>query len=327
MILVTGATGFLGSEVAKQIAQQGENLVCIKRSNSIIPSLLIPYAAQIRWVEADILDIFALEDALQGVTQVYHCAAWVSFNPSHKKLMIKTNVEGTANLVNFCNEYNIRLVHVSSIAAIGEAKPGELISENNHLEETPHDNAYAISKYESEMEVWRGIAEGLNAVIVNPSLIIGANAGTKGSGKIFDTVHKGLKYYTSGSCGLVDVEDVAKSMIALMKSDIEAQRFIINTENWFYKDLFIQTAKNFGVTPPQTEAKPWMLNLAWRLSALWGTVSGRAKGLDKISAQSSSKILNYNNAKIIDAIGINFKPIERSVKEICNALAGSVLLN
>lgn len=322
MILVTGATGFLGSELAKQLAAQGDHLVCLKRGGSVIPDILKPYQAQIRWVEADILDIFALDDALTGITQVYHCAAWVSFNPAHKKMMIKTNVEGTANVVNLCTQYGIRLVHVSSIAAIGEAKPGELISENNHLEETPHENAYAISKYESEMEVWRGIAEGLDAVVVNPSLIIGANAGSNGSGKIFQTVRQGLKYYTTGSCGLVDVEDVAQSMILLMQSGITDQRFIVNAENWSYQDLFAVTAHNFNVQAPQTEAKPWMLGLAWRFSVLWRLLSGKPKGVDKISAQASFKKLNYNNTKLTKATGITFKPVSLSVKEICLALAG-----
>ncbi|EHQ26785.1 NAD-dependent epimerase/dehydratase family protein [Mucilaginibacter paludis] len=321
MILVTGATGFLGSELAKQLAAQGNNLVCIKRGTSVVPDILKPFTTQIKWVEADILDVFALDDALTGITQVYHCAAWVSFNPAHKKMMIKTNVEGTANLVNLCNQYGIRMVHVSSIAAIGEAKPGELISEKNHLEETPHENAYAISKYESEMEVWRGIAEGLNAVIVNPSLIIGASAGVNGSGKIFQTVYKRLKYYTPGSCGFVDVEDVAKSMILLMDSGITEQRYIVNAENWLYKDLFTETARNFKVPPPTSEAKSWMLNLAWRFSAVWGLLSGKPKGVDKISAQAASKKLNYDNAKLIKATGITFKPLSLSIKQICLALS------
>ncbi len=317
MILVTGATGFLGSEVARQLAVQGANIICTKRGSSVIPDILKPCQLQIKWVDADLLDVFSLTDAMLGVTQVYHCAAQVSFNPDHSKTMIKTNVEGTANIVNICLQQQIRLVHVSSIAAIGEAKPGELINENNHLEETPAENAYAISKYESEMEVWRGIAEGLNAVVVNPSLIIGASAGTAGSRKIFDAVHKGLKHYTLGSCGLVDVEDVATCMIRLMNSDIKAQRFIISAENWFYKDIFIETAKNLGIQAPQTEIKPWMLNVAWRASALLKLLGINFKGLDKVSAEAAIKNLNYNNSKIKKALAIEFKPIKQSISEIC----------
>ncbi|OCX50339.1 nucleoside-diphosphate sugar epimerase [Mucilaginibacter sp. PPCGB 2223] len=320
MILVTGATGFLGAEVAKQIAAAGHQLVCTKRAASVIPAILKPYANQINWVEADMLDVFALEDALQGVTQVYHCAAWVSFSAADKKKIIKTNVEGTANLVNLCVQYNIRLVHVSSIVAIGDAKPGSLITENNHREETPHEDGYAISKYESEMEVWRGIAEGLNAVVVNPSLIIGANAGTGGTGALFNMVRKGLKYYTKGSLGWVDVEDVARCMIALMNSDIVAQRYIISAENLEYKHVVGEAARCFGVKAPTIEARPWMLGLAWRASALMSFLSGRRVGIDKTSAQAASKNTRFDNAKIRQAVGIEFKPVSQSIKEICKFL-------
>jgi dihydroflavonol-4-reductase len=321
MILVTGATGFLGAEVTKQLAANGDKVVCIKRAASLIPDILKPYGDKIKWFEADMLYVFALEDALQGVTQVYHCAAIVTFDPSQGKTMIKNNVEGTANIANLCNELNIRLMHVSSVAAIGEAKPGQLITENNHLEDTLKKDAYAISKYESEMEVWRGIAEGLNAVIVNPSMIIGRNAGVKGTGQIFEKVRTGFPYYTTGSIGYVDVEDVAKAMMALMNFDIKAERFIITAENWTYKDLFTQTAQGFGIKPPQKQATPTMLNWAWRLSSVWGFLTNRQVGIDKVSAQAASKNLDYSNAKIVKAIGIEFKPISRSIKEITAALS------
>jgi dihydroflavonol-4-reductase len=321
MILVTGATGFLGSEVCRQLFLAGKNSIrCIKRTTSVIPEMLLPYQSQIDWVEADLLEIDALNEALQSVKQVYHCAALVSFDPSLKKKLIQNNVQGTANLVNLCVEKGIRLLHVSSIAAIGEGKPGELINENHHLEETPKDNAYAMSKYESEMEVWRGIAEGLDAVIVNPSLIIGKNAGIEGTGQIFETVRKGLKFYTSGSCGLVDVEDVAKTMIGLMESKISSQRFIINAENWRYKTLFEEIASCFGIKPPNVEAKPWMLEMAWRASALGTVFTGKKMGVDKISAQSASRIQDYDNHKVKEALGFEFKPLKESIKKICEVL-------
>ena len=318
MILVTGATGFLGSELCKQLILSGKNSIrCTKRKTSVIPKILLPFANQIIWVDADVLEIDALNEALENVTQVYHCAALVSFDPSLKKELIQNNVEGTANLVNLCTEKGIRLVHVSSIAAVGEGKLGELINENHHLEESPKDNAYAMSKYESEMEVWRGIAEGLDAVIVNPSLIIGKNAGAAGTGQIFETVRKGLKFYTSGSCGLVDVEDVAKTMILLMESKISNERFIINAENWNYKNLFEEIARCFGVKPPSVEAKPWMLELTWRASALGTFFTGKKMGVDKISAQSASRIQDYDNHKVKEALGFEFKPLKESIKEIC----------
>ena len=271
-------------------------------------------------MEADLLDIFALENALDGVKQVYNCAAWVSLKQSDKDKMIYTNVTGTGNLVNVCMQYNCRLVHVSSVAAIGQAKPGELITEKHHLDQALETDGYAISKLESEMEVWRGIAEGLDAVIVNPSMIIGPNAGTDGSGALFETIRKGFKFYTNGSMGFVDVEDVARCMIALMNSDINSERFIISAENRDYKNLTAEIAQNFGIKPPANLAKPWMMELAWRSAAFWGTVTGSTPAIDKTSAQAASINRDFDNSKIKKAIGIQFKPVSESIKEVCAAL-------
>ncbi len=322
MILITGATGFLGSELAMQLVKQGYRIRCARRVSSVIPEVLIPFKLQIEWVDADMMDVFAIEQALEDVTQVYHCAAWVSLKQSDKKQMINANVTGTANLVNLCNQNHIRLVHVSSIAAIGQAKAGDLITENHHLDQALETDGYAISKLESEMEVWRGIAEGLDAVIVNPSLIIGANAGVNGSGELFETVRRGLKFYTMGSSGIVDVEDVAKCMIALMNSDISAERYIISAENRDFKQLTTEIANGFGIKPPTILAKPWMLELAWRGAGFIAAITGKPPAIDKISAQSASMTRNYDNSKIKKAIGIEFKPISVSIKEICEKLKG-----
>jgi dihydroflavonol-4-reductase len=320
MILVTGATGFLGSEVALQLVKQGGRIRCTRRSSSTIPLILKNFEAQIEWVDADLMDSFALEDALKDVKQVYHCAAWVSLKQADKKAMIRANVTGTANLVDLCLEDNIRLVHVSSVAAIGLAKPCDLITENHHLDQALETDGYAISKLESEMEVWRGIAEGLDALVVNPSIIIGANAGTNGSGQLFETVGKGLKFYTSGSCGFVDVEDVAKCMIALMNSKITGERYVISAENLSFKQITTDIAEGFGIKPPSTYASPWMMGIAWRGAALVAALTGKSPSIDKVSAQSASITRDYDNSKIKKAIGIEFKPISVSVKEICRAL-------
>lgn len=315
MILVTGATGFLGSEVALQLVQQGHGVRCTRRAASLVPDILRP--CQIQWAEADMMDLFALEDALKGITQVYHCAAWVSLKQADKKPMINANVTGTANVVNLCMEQNIRLVHVSSVAAIGLAKPGDQITENHHLDRDTETDGYAISKLESEMEVWRGIAEGLDAVIVNPSIILGANAGTTGSGQLFETVRKGLKFYTAGSSGFVDVEDVAKCMIGLMNSDISGERYIISAENRAYQQITAEIADGFGVKRPSTLAKPWMMNLAWRAARIIGALTGKDPAIDKVSAQAATMTRNYDSSKIKNAIGVEFKPLSDTIKEVC----------
>ena len=320
MILVTGATGFLGSELVKQLLDLGYAVRALKRETSVIPEILRNRSG-IEWVNADILNYFSLEEALEGVNRVYHCAAFISFDAADKKKLHKINVEGTANLVNLCLEKEVeKLIHVSSVAAVGEAKPGLLISERNQWEFTGKEHGYSVAKHESEMEVWRGIAEGLNAVIVNPSLIIGKNAGILGSGQVFDTVRKGLRFYTAGSVGLVDVEDVAKSMIALMNEKVSGQRFLLNAENWSYKEFFAEIARGFGIKPPEFEAKPWMLGLAWRFTKIAALFTGKKYAFNAGTARSSLKQHAYSNEKIKEAIGIEFKPVKQTIQEICQAL-------
>jgi dihydroflavonol-4-reductase len=320
MILVTGATGFLGAEVARQLAGQGNRIRCIKRKSSVIPEILKLYADVIEWVAADITDLYALEDALEGVTQVYNCAAWVSLKQADKEPMIRTNVTGTANVVDLCVLHSTRLLHVSSVAAVGDAKPGEMTTENHHLDASADNDGYAISKLESEMEVWRGIAEGLDAVIVNPSIILGPGAGELGSGALFTTVRNGLKFYTRGSMGFVDVEDVAACMIKLMNSDETAQRFIINAENMRFKQLFELIAKGLGVKAPTMEAKPWMMEVAWRAAALGSIFTRKAPAIDKVSAQSASIERRFDTSKLQKAINHQFKPLEQTIAETSAAL-------
>lgn len=320
MILVTGATGFLGAELAKELVLRGNSIRCTKRASSTIPKILLPFADKIEWVNADLMDAGALEMALESVTQVYNCAAFVSLKQADKEPMIRTNVLGTANLVDLCNDKGVRLVHTSSVAAVGEAKPGELITENHHLDSSTETDGYAISKLESEMEVWRGIAEGLEAVIVNPTIIIGASAGTAGSGQIFETVRKGLKFYTQGTIGFVDVQDVAKCMIALMETDISGERYIINAENRAYKQLFEEIAGFTQVPAPKTLAKPWMMELAWRGASLLGALTGKAPSIDKTSARAASNTREFDNSKIKQAIRFEFKPVSETIKEVCEAL-------
>lgn len=316
MILVTGATGFLGAELIHQLTSQGIKLRALKRRHSVIPDL-IRNNDQIEWVIADINNFSDLEDAFEDVDKVYHCAALVSFNPKDKAKLLRVNIEGTSNMVNLCAAFGARLLHVSSVAALGNAKKGALITENDLWEYDAKAHSYAISKYEGEMEVWRGVAEGLDAVIVNPAVIIGAGAGFSGSGAIFKLVKDGLAYYTRGATGIVDVYDVAKSMIALMNSKETAERFIISAENYHYKQLFEEIAAGYGVKAPAREAKPWMLAIAWRAAKLASLFTRKPAALTPDAAKSSLNESLYSNEKIKKTIGLKFKPLRQSIQEIC----------
>lgn len=322
MILVTGATGFLGAELIYQLTGQGVPVRAIKRIGSVVPFLLQENPL-IEWVIADINDLSAMEDAMEGIWQVYHCAAIVSFNPADKMKLLRVNIEGTSNVVNLCAELGIRLLHVSSVAALGLAKKGLPITENDYWEYDSGAHTYAISKYEGEMEVWRGIAEGLDALIVNPSVIIGAAAGYKGSGALFKMVKNGLAYYTSGSTGFVDVTDVATSMIVLMNSENSGERYTISAENISYKDLFTEIAQGFGLKAPAKEAQPWKLGLAWRMAKVASLFTGRPSSLTKATVKSSLTTSTYSNEKIKQTTGIEFKPLKRTIKEVCTALSNT----
>ncbi|HEY1025029.1 MAG TPA: NAD-dependent epimerase/dehydratase family protein [Sphingobacteriaceae bacterium] len=318
MILVTGATGFLGSEVVRQLVQQNAPVIALKRRASKIPETLS--SLPITWRNADLLNYFELEEALEGITHVYHCAARISFDPAEKKQMIRVNTESTANIANLCLDKGIRLLHVSSVSAVGDAKNGAPITEKDHWAFSAQQSGYSISKYESEMEVWRAHAEGLDAVIVNPSVIIGRHCSKEGSSKLFETVKKGLRFYPSGSCGLVDVEDVARCMIRLMDSRVSGERFIINAENWAYRDLFSQIAADLDKKPPMIHARPWMLKLAASTGNLMSAFRNKRFGLTAETAISASRVRIYSNKKIKEAIGIEFKPIRQSINEICQTL-------
>lgn len=315
MILVTGGTGFLGSTLIKLLIEQGLAVVATKRASSAIPDML-KSSSLIEWVDADVTDYFALADIFTNVSQVYHCAAKVSYQKEDAQELFLVNVEGTAHIVNLCLEHNVRLVHVSSIAALGSSKNNKPVNELDKWEYNPKMSNYALSKYKSELEVWRGINEGLDAVIVNPSVIMGLGSYKKGSGAIFELVNNGIKIFTGGSVGIVDVEDVAKIMIQLMNSNIARERFILNAENISNKELLYRIAQLIDKKPPTIKANNLMLSAAWRLSKILSLVTGKKPVITEESVQAASSILAYSNEKITNAINYSFKPLNRTLQEI-----------
>ena len=317
MILVTGATGFVGSELVKQLLAMGKSVRALKRETSTIPAML-KSQPNLTWINADVLDYFSLDDAFSNIQYVYHCAAFVSFNPSDKKEMMRVNDEGTAHIVDLCLSHKVKkLLHVSSVTAVGDAKAQEKITEKDHWEFNGTQSAYSISKYASEMEIFRGIAEGLQAIIVNPSVIIGKNTSAAGTGALFQLVKKGLNYYPTGTIGLVDVEDVAKTMIILMEKGITDQRYIINAENWSYRDFFSEIARQLKLKPPSKPLKKWMANLAVLGSSISASLTGKPAQLTADTARSAFKEQSFSNEKIKNAVGIEFKLIRQSIAETC----------
>ena len=319
MVLVTGATGFLGSHLIIDLLENGEDVRGLYRNiNSIskTKSLFSLYKKdflfdRINWVLGDINDIPSLEIAFQNIEYVYHCAALITFEPKKETVLRKINIEGTANIVNFCLEYKIKkLCHVSSIAALGDLRnSNNLIDEMLEWNPEKSHSDYAISKYGAEMEIWRGQQEGLNVVIVNPGVIIGAGFWENGSGKIFSTVSKGILFYTKGTTGFVAVNDVTKIMLLLMKREWKGERFIIVSENIVFRDLINNIAAQLKVREPQIYAKKWMTDVAWRLDWLLCTLFFKKRKLSKNIAKSLHAKDFYSNEKIKKQLDYNFIPV------------------
>ncbi|NNT70768.1 NAD-dependent epimerase/dehydratase family protein [Flavobacterium sp. IMCC34852] len=326
MILVTGGTGLVGSHLLLQLAESEAKIRAIYRNQKNIDktkSLFRLYQKEalfnkIEWVEADIIDIPSLEIAFQNIECVYHCAALISYDPKDEDRLRKTNIEGTANIVNFCLAYNIKkLCHVSSIAALGDLKPHEkqITEETEWNPEAPHSD-YAISKYGAEMEIWRGQQEGLQVVIVNPGVIFGTGFWGQGSSVFFSAVKKGFPFYTKGSTGYVGVTDVVKIMIALMQSNISGERFSIIAENLTFKEVIYTIAEKLKAKKPKTEAKPWMLAIAWRLDWFVATVFRTKRQLSKYSVNAILSDDIISNDKIKNALNFEFQSIDSVVQEV-----------
>ena len=320
-ILITGATGLLGSHLTKQLLQKNKKIKALYRSESS-KIVFKKNDDLVTWVQGDILDIPSLEDAMQNVEAVYHCAALVSFNPKRKNELYKVNVEGTTNVVNACINFGVKkLVHVSSVAALGRIREDIAIDETMNWTQETSNSEYGRTKFLAEMEVQRGIAEGLQAVIVNPVIILGAGDWTKGSSEIFKTVYHEFPWFTDGSTGFVDVDDVAKAMILLMESELNAERFIVSADNKTYQNIFNLIADNFGKKIPKNKVTPFIATLVWRWEALKSLFTGKAPLLTKETAATALAKVNFNNSKMLKALpAFSYTPLEQSVKSICDEL-------
>lgn len=316
MILVTGASGFVGQHLVRFLSSKGHTVRALY--NSRTPGNELTTLPEINWVQCDLLDIYAVEEVMQDITEVYHCAAVVSFHPGHKERILHVNVESTANLINEALERNIhKLVHVSSVAALGRSVVGRPITEEEEWEESHHNSVYGQSKYLAEMEVWRGIGEGLSAAIVNPGIILGAGNWEEGSARLMKVVDKEFPFYTEGINAWVDVQDVVRAMYLLMNSEIEAERFILSAGNFSYREVFTRMANALGRKPPRIKANSLMTELVWRWSMLKSRVFSETATITRETAKNAQKKSSYDNGKILDVLpGFGYTPLDQTIKEM-----------
>ncbi|MEZ4976257.1 MAG: NAD-dependent epimerase/dehydratase family protein [Flavobacteriaceae bacterium] len=328
MILVTGGTGMLGSHLLFKLIQKKTPVKALYRREKkleIVKKVFSYYSEnpeldfnKIEWVEGDITDIPSLEKAFDGVTEVYHCAAFVSFEPDKYHQLRKINIEGTANVVNLCIEKGVeKLCHVSSIAALGDSINGQPITEETDWNNDADNHVYGITKHGAEMEVWRGVQEGLAVVIVNPGVIIGPGIWSHGSGSFIKNGYKGHIYAPPGSISLIGIHDVTNCMVRLMDENHTNQRYVLVSETWPTKKFFNSINTQFGKPLVRKDVKPWQLQVAWRFDWLWHKLSGKRRQLTKQLAKTACSTSTYDNSKIKKTLNLSFNPMEESIKECC----------
>lgn len=326
MVLVTGGTGFLGSYIIKHLVEKGYAVRAIRRNYKLPFWINKEIFDKVEWVDGDVLDVVALEEAMEGVTTVIHSAAVVSFVKEDRKEMYKVNVEGTANVVDMMLEKNVRrLIHISSIAAIGRTARGGHVNEEKKWENSKSNTHYSISKHKAELEVWRGIGEGLEAVILNPGTILGYGDWNNGSCAIFKNVYNEFKWYSSGINGFVDVEDVAKIAVLMMESDITCERYIITGNTCPFKKIQDLMSDAFGKKHPAHRANSFLLGIAWRLEKIKSMFSGKKPLLTKESAKVAMSQTWFENDKLIKNLpGFSFTPLEETIKKACEKYNGTI---
>jgi dihydroflavonol-4-reductase len=317
-ILVTGGAGLVGSQLIEQLLQQGKSVIALYNKTPL-HNFNNPLLQQ---VCCNILDVQGLIECMQGVEQVYHCAAIVSFNPKRKADLYKINIEGTANIVNVALQVGVKkLVHVSSVAALGRIREDKPIDETMNWTPETNNSIYGQSKYLSEMEVWRGISEGLDAVILNPVIILGAGDWNGGSSKIFKTVYNEFPWYTEGVSGFVDVRDVAAIMIALMRSNITEQRFILSAENKTYKDIFTKIAQAFNKKAPYKKVTRFIAALVWRAEAIKSWFTNDEPLLTKETANTAQAKVYFNNQKLLQFLpNFTYRTLDETINYTCKKL-------
>ncbi|WP_241558572.1 NAD-dependent epimerase/dehydratase family protein [Paracnuella aquatica] len=302
-VFLTGGTGFLGAYILQNLVQKGIAVRALRRSGKL-PFFIPQHIAEaVEWVPGDVLDVVALADAMEGVDAIIHSAAVVSFDKTDRQLMMAVNEEGTANVVNTALEAGVqRMVHVSSVAALGRTTKAEKVSEAKKWSEGDNNTDYAKSKHKAEMHVWRGMAEGLEAVIINPSTILGYGDWHQSSCAIFKSVYNEFPWYSTGVNGFVGVEDVAEAAVQLLLSGISEQRFIVSAENISFEQLFQTIAAGFGKKPPHREATPALAGLAWRMEAIKALFTGKKPLLTADTARVARSRTEFDSGALLQAL-------------------------
>ena len=330
-IFLTGATGLLGSHLLIELIKQKKNVLVLVRNkvkaNAVLQTVLKWYGLEanelkdfVKFIEGEISDIDLINECLQDIDVVYHCAGLISLFNEDKWKMLKVNGEGTANIVNACITQKVKqLLYVSSVSTINKTADGE-IDEALFTKDDANLSAYAISKRAGENEVWRGIEEGLNAVIVNPSVIIGPSEKETGTMALFYRIKNGMKYITTGLTGYVDVRDVANICVQLIEKKISGDRFIVSAENLTVANFAEKIAQKLNINVEFKLAPSWLLKLIVFINACRNFVTGKKYLPNKVAIKMVGNKSYYRNDKIVKVLNYNFLSIDSAIENTITKL-------
>jgi dihydroflavonol-4-reductase len=324
-VLVTGATGFIGSVLTRRLVADGVDVRIFRRETSSL-ALLGEAATAVEHAVGDVTRARSLYEAMDGIDRVYHVAAKVSFARRDREALRRVNADGTANVVNAALKAGVeRLVHTSSIAALGYPVPaGTPIDETTEWRDVPRRSAYARSKRRAELEVHRGIAEGLDAVIVNPALVFGVGGPDTNTRRIVDAVRGGwLPAVPPGGTNVVDVKDVAAGHRKAMRRGETGRRYLLGSENLSWRAIADALADAFGVEPPSYTAPPVLLKTGAFLSEAVATITRTRPVFPRATARTATRTLRYDNTRARTELGCTFRPFAVTARRVAQALAGS----
>lgn len=319
MILVTGSTGLVGSFIVRQLISEGFSVRGLVRETSTF-ELVEDIKDKVDWFVGDVLDVPSLIEAFQGVSKVVHTAAMVSFQSSEKEQMFKVNVEGTANVVNLAIDFNIeKLLHVSSVAAIG-GLGNSVINEGGKWDPKDDYSNYSESKYLAELEVWRGVEEGLIAVMVNPSVVLGPANYSESSSKLFkQAIHKG-DYVVDAEINVVDVRDVANASVQLLASTFHSKRFVLSAGKIKLFDFYTLARSQKGLKPPSVILSVKKLKIVSLLLRVLSACFFTKTELTSDAIKSLTKKNTYDGSLITKSLQLEYKDIELTIKWCCEGL-------
>ncbi len=313
-VLVTGATGFIGSHVVRALIRRGDVVRCLVRPDS---SRVALDGLSVDLVEGDLTRPATLRPAVRGVRTVFHCAADYRFGAHLADTIFRTNVEGTRAILEAAAEAGVgRVVHTSSVGALAGGRTRSTPADEMSLPDVDElVGAYKRSKYEAERVAEEWHRRGLPVVIVSPSTPIGEwDAKPTPTGQmIVDVLNGRIPAYVEGGLNIVDVRDVAEGHLLAESRGQPGERYILGGRNVTFRELFEMIARAAGLAPPRLRVPRWLPLVAAHAESALARVRGRAPRLTPEAVRMSALPMYFDPGRAIRELGLPQRPVEDAI--------------